>query len=112
LRGLGSFFGGLKVLDEEIALVFEKATVADVQATCRGFLTDCPDAVSLARRFPYRVVEKYDGYLADDLTAQVFSRERLDLDGAIHAVFRNQQPGNNALSRRFSQTQNQHRDQG
>ena len=34
-------------------LVFEKATVVDkVQEVYRGFLTNCPDAVSLAIRFP------------------------------------------------------------
>ena len=86
LSGLGSFAGGLKVIDEGIALVFEKATVAHVQEVYRRFLTTCPDAVSLALQFPYRVVEKYDGYLSDDLTALVFARERLDLDGAIGKI--------------------------
>jgi hypothetical protein len=42
--------------------------------------------VSLARQFPHRVVEKYDSYLSDDLTALVFARERLDLDGAVQKI--------------------------
>ena len=66
--------------DEDVALVFEKAPVARVQEIYRGFLAECPDAVSLAMQFPYRLVEKYDRYLSDDLTAQLFARERLDLE--------------------------------
>ena len=44
LLGLGEFFGGLKVTDERIALVFEKATVAKVQEVYRrlsGELSRC-----------------------------------------------------------------------
>ncbi len=86
LSGLGNYSGGLKVVDEGVALVFEKATIAHVQEIYRGFLSNCPDAVSLARQFPHRVVEKYDSYLSDDLTALVFARERLDLDGAVEKI--------------------------
>ena len=74
LWGLGSFFGGLRVTDEEIALVFEKTPVARVHEVYRGFLTQCPDAVSLASQFPWHLVEKYDRYLSDDLTAKLFQR--------------------------------------
>jgi hypothetical protein len=86
LSGLGEFFGGLKVTDESIALVFEKATVARVQEIYSGFLTDCPDAISLARKYPHRIREKYEIYLSDDLTAELFARERIDLKGAIAKV--------------------------
>ena len=43
-----------RVTDEEVALVFEKVPVAHVQEIYRGFLTECPDAVSLAMQFPHR----------------------------------------------------------
>jgi ATP-dependent helicase Lhr and Lhr-like helicase len=86
LWGLGTYRGGLKVTDEGIALVFEKATFARVQEIYRGVLADCPDAVSLARQFPSRVVEKYERYLSDELTAEVFARERLDLSGAARII--------------------------
>ena len=49
-------------------------------------LTNCPDAVSLARQFPYRVVEKYERFLSDDLTAELFARERMDLGGALEKI--------------------------
>jgi ATP-dependent helicase Lhr and Lhr-like helicase len=86
LSGLGEFFGGLKVADEKVALVFEKATVARVQEIYRGFMTQCPDAISLAQKFPYRIREKYEIYLSDDLTAELFARERIDLNGAIGKI--------------------------
>ena len=69
-----------------VALVFEKTPVARVQEIYRGFLANCPDAVTLARQFPYRVIEKYDRYLSDDLTAELFARERLDLSGALEKI--------------------------
>jgi ATP-dependent Lhr-like helicase len=86
LLGLGEFFGGLKVTDERVALVFEKATVDKVREIYRGFLSNCPDSVSLARRFDQRVREKYEIYLSDDLTAELFARERIDLSGAIERI--------------------------
>jgi ATP-dependent helicase Lhr and Lhr-like helicase len=86
LVGLGEYFGGLKVEDEGIGLVFKKASVAQVQGVYAGFLTSCPDAVALAERFPQRVREKYEVFLSDDLTAEVFGRERIDLEGAIEKL--------------------------
>ena len=86
LLGLGAHFAGLKVTDEDVALVFEKVPVAHVQEIYRGFLTECPNAVSLAMQFPYRAIEKYDRYLSDELTALLFARERLDLSGALEKV--------------------------
>jgi Helicase conserved C-terminal domain len=86
LFGLEEFFGGLTITDESIALVFEKTTVARVQEIYSGFLTDCPDAISLARKYPHRIREKYEIYLSDDLTAELFARERIELKGAIAKV--------------------------
>jgi ATP-dependent helicase Lhr and Lhr-like helicase len=86
LWALGKLSGISTIHDEDIALVFEKTPVARVQEIYRGFLSNCPDAVSLARQFPYRVVEKYDRYLSDDLTAEVFARERMDLPGALEKI--------------------------
>ena len=79
-------FGGLKVRTKGSRLVFEKASAAQVQAVYCKFLKDCPDAVSLALRFPQRVREKYEGFLSDELTAEVFARERTDLKGAIEKI--------------------------
>jgi hypothetical protein len=74
------------VTDERIALVFEKTKVARVQEIYRGFLTESPDAISLARKFPHRSQEKYEIYLSDDLTAELFARERIDLAGAVGKI--------------------------
>jgi hypothetical protein len=74
------------VTDESIALVFEKTMVTRVQEISRDCLTDCPDAISLARKFPHRIRAKYEIYLSEDLTAELFARERIDLDGAIAKV--------------------------
>jgi ATP-dependent Lhr-like helicase len=82
LGALGQFFGGLKVEDEGVALVFEKATVLHVQETYRRLLAECPQPVDLAVQFASRVQEKYELYLSDELTAEIFARERLDLPGA------------------------------
>jgi hypothetical protein len=86
LLGLGTHFGGLTVEDEDIALVFKKSSVAQVQAVYQGFLKNCPDAVKLAEQFPQRVREKYESFLSDDLTAEIFGRERIDLGGAIERI--------------------------
>ena len=83
---LGKLSGAFKVEDEDVALTFEKTPVARVQEVYRGFLSNCPDAVSLARQFPYRIVEKYDRYLSDDLTAEAFARERMDLAVALQKI--------------------------
>ena len=72
--------------NEEVALVFEKATVARVQEIYLGFMTCCPDAIALAQEFPYRVREKYEIYLSDELTAELFARECIDLNGAIEKI--------------------------
>ena len=57
-----------------------------VQDVYRGFLEQSPDAMSLARQFEGRVWEKYESYLSDDLTAQLFAQERIDLVGAIQKI--------------------------
>ena len=36
--------------------------------------------------FEHRVREKYDVYLSDDLTAELFAREGIDLPGAIKSI--------------------------
>ena len=86
LWALGKLSGIQTVHDEHVALVFEKTPIAQVQKIYRAFLANCPDAVSLARQFPNRVVEKYDRFLSDDLTAEVFARERMDLPGALEKI--------------------------
>jgi ATP-dependent Lhr-like helicase len=86
LHGLGEHFGQVKVHDEHIALVFAKTTVAQVQEVYRGFLEHCPDAISIAQKFEGRAHEKYERYLSDDLTACIFARERVDVEGAVEKI--------------------------
>ena len=86
LSAFGEFFGGLKVDDKRIALVFEKTNANKVREIYSGFLSSSPDALALARRFQHRVREKYDVYLSDDLTAELFAREGIDLPGAIKSI--------------------------
>ncbi len=93
LFGLAKFFGGMKVSEEmpistsyRIALVFQKATVSQVRETMSAFLHKHPDAVALATRFDGRVREKYERFLSDELTAEIFARERIDLDGALAKI--------------------------
>ncbi len=86
LLALAKLSGVPNVHDEDVALVFEKTPVARVHEIYTGFLANPPDPVSLARQFPYRVVEKYDRYLSDDLTADVFAHERMDLPGALEKI--------------------------
>ncbi len=74
LYGLGEHFGHLKVSDEKIALVFTKTTVAHVREVYGGFLSQCPEADAIARKFEGRAREKYEKYLSDDLTACIFAR--------------------------------------
>ncbi len=85
LWGLGNYFGGLKVTDEEVALVFEKTTVARVQEIYRGFLTNCPDAVSLASNSP-TACGKIRLLSFGRSDRHVFARERLISTGALTII--------------------------
>jgi len=85
LCALGKY-AGLRVEDADIALVFEKASEADVRSAYRRFLDDAPTAEALADRFPQRAQEKYDPYLGEELLAKVFARNSLDLDGALALI--------------------------
>lgn len=71
--------------DEKIALVFTKTTVAHVREVYGGFLSQCPEADAIARKFEGRAREKYEKYLSDDLTACIL-RERLDVAGALERI--------------------------
>ena len=74
LYGLGTYVAGFRVADEGIALVFEKTSVSRVKEAYASYLTDGPDALNLALKFPIRVREKYEGFLSDELTARLFAR--------------------------------------
>jgi ATP-dependent Lhr-like helicase len=86
LRGLGEYVLGLKVKDEEIALIFDRTTAADVHTSYRKLLDDPPTAEALAARFPDRATEKYDPFLSDDLLSRIFARDHLDLAGALDRI--------------------------
>ena len=86
LEGLGRYFAKLDIVDENIALVFKKTTVAKVREVYRSFLESPPDAETIARRFPMRCREKYEGRLSDDLTARIFAKERLDVPETFRLI--------------------------
>lgn len=86
LWAMAKLSGLANVNDEQVALVFEKTLLSRVQEIFQSFLSNCPDAVSLAHQFPHRVVEKYERFLSEDLTAELFARERMDLSGALEKI--------------------------
>jgi ATP-dependent Lhr-like helicase len=85
LLGLG-LYNGLHVRDDGIALTFEKMSDKEIQARYSQFLLEVPDLVELAQCFPVKSVEKYDGFLTDDLLCESFARNYLDLPGALKAI--------------------------
>jgi len=87
LLGLG-LYKGLDVSDEGIALTFENMSDIEIQEYYGQFLREQPDPVELAQCFPVKAVEKYDGYLAEELLSEAFARNYLDLPGALEAIRR------------------------
>lgn len=87
LLGLG-LYKDIKVSDEGIALTFEKISDTEIQKYYSQFLLEQPDPVELAHCFPVKAIEKYDGYLADELLSEAFARNYLDLPGAVEAIRR------------------------
>lgn len=87
LLGLG-LYNGLDVRDDGIALTFEKMSDMQIRERYRQFLTELPDPVELAQCFPVKAVEKYDGFLTDDLLCEAFARNYLDLPGALEVIER------------------------
>jgi len=85
LLGLG-LYKDLDVSDEGIALTFEKMSDTEIQKYYSQFLLEQPDPVELARCFPVKAIEKYDGYLADELLSEAFARNYLDLPGALRTI--------------------------
>lgn len=83
LRALGEFFGGLKVEDEDVALIFPEATEAEVREVYRRFLTEVPSSLEIAARFPLQPMEKYERFLSNDLRIDSYARNLLDVEGAI-----------------------------
>jgi ATP-dependent Lhr-like helicase len=85
ILGLG-LYKDLDVSDEGIALTFEKMSDTEIQKYYSQFLLEQPDPVELARCFPVKAIEKYDGYLADELLSEAFARNYLDLPGALRTI--------------------------
>jgi len=85
LLGLG-LYKDLDVSDEGIALTFKNMTDIEIQECYSQFLLEQPDPVELAQCFPIKTVEKYDGYLADELLSEAFARNYLDLPGALRTI--------------------------
>ena len=85
LLGLG-LHNRLRVSDDGIALTFEKMSDMDIRAQYSQFLSEQPNQVELAKCFPVKAVEKYDGFLDDELLCESFARDYLDLPGAIETI--------------------------
>ena len=66
--------------------VITKRSVRPALRNLRRLPTNCPDAIALARKFPHRIREKYEIYLSDDLAAEPFGRECIDLNGAVGKI--------------------------
>jgi len=87
LQGLG-LYKELDVIDEGIALTFEKMSKTDIQACYSQYLLEQPDPIKLAERFPVKVMEKYDSFLTNELLCESFARNYLDMSGALEAIKR------------------------
>ncbi|OPZ86984.1 MAG: putative ATP-dependent helicase Lhr [bacterium ADurb.Bin429] len=85
LLGLG-LYHGLSVRDEGVALAFDRLSDADIQARYSLLLLDAPDSVEIAEYFPVKAVEKYDGYVVDELLCEAFARNYLDLPSALQVI--------------------------
>jgi ATP-dependent Lhr-like helicase len=88
LLGLGTFYAGLKVRDEDVALAFGDAGEPQIREAFMALATALPAPEELALRFPTKGQEKYDGFLSEALQAQAFARNCLDLKGAAEAISR------------------------
>lgn len=86
LWGLGRFIAGLRVEEEEMALVFEDSTPAEIRAAYTALLPNLPAAETLALRFPILEREKYDEFLPRELQALCFARRCLDVAGAAAVI--------------------------
>jgi len=85
LLGLG-LYHGLHVRDEGFALTFDNMRDVDIQARYSQLLLDAPDPVGIAGSFPVKAVEKYDGYLVDELLCEAFVRNYLDFSSALQVI--------------------------
>ena len=85
LLGLG-LHSRIRVSDEGIALTFEKMSDMDIRARYGQFLSEQPNPAELAQCFPVKIVEKYDGFLAEDLLCESFARNYLDMSGALRTI--------------------------
>jgi ATP-dependent Lhr-like helicase len=83
---LGKHFAGLDVMDEGIALSFPKTTQATIRAAYRGLLVSPLSAEAVAAKVAGKAQEKYDRFLADELLNASFSRNCLDLNGALQTI--------------------------
>ncbi len=86
LAGLGRYYGGLDVEVEDVALVFGKVSEPAIRETYSRFLVEPPAPAQLAARFPATANHKYDGFLADELQAEVFANDWLDVEGALESL--------------------------
>jgi ATP-dependent Lhr-like helicase len=86
LMGMGRFLGGMDVRDEDIALVFERTSPKIVSEKYLEFLGTPPDVDCLAKEFPLRVSEKYDGFLPDEIQARNFAQNNLDVEKALRLI--------------------------
>lgn len=85
LLGLG-LYHGLHVRDEGFALTFDNMSDADIQARYSLLLLGTPEPVEIAEYFPVKAIEKYDGYLLDELLCEAFARNYFSLSSALQVI--------------------------
>ncbi|TET39232.1 MAG: DEAD/DEAH box helicase [Planctomycetota bacterium] len=86
LMALGSYFSGMNVDDEGIALVFKGVSESEIKAAYKSFLHQHPTRFEIAMKFPVLDFEKFDELLSKELTAKAFAKNYLNLSGALEVI--------------------------
>jgi ATP-dependent Lhr-like helicase len=70
---------------DKLTLCFKNTQEEIIQAYVQ-ILEDCPSILEIGEVFLRKAKEKYDGFLSEDLQILLFSRNNLDLEGAIDKI--------------------------
>ncbi len=85
LLGMG-LLKGLNVEDEDIALAFNNSSLKDIKRRYLSFLEEPCELLQVAAKFPLQAVEKFDCFLGDELRAEMFAHNYLDIPGAMKVI--------------------------
>jgi len=88
LAALGSFAGGLEIVDKGIALNIARRTPDQVREVFQRLLNQTPSSLDLASTFAFKGGAKYDAFLSETLLSQAFAWHSLDLAGAQDLIRR------------------------